>query len=158
MSYQRILVPVDFSADSLNALKRAVDEFARPGNALVLLHVVESTGDEASNPLTRGRMQAVSRADMTTDAATGAAGPLEDALRQLKALAAPLADKFQSIDALVQAGDPTETIIDMVSSQGTDLVIMGSHGRGGLGKMLFGSTTYDVARKVKCSVLISKSA
>jgi nucleotide-binding universal stress UspA family protein len=157
MSYQRILVPVDFSADSLNALKRAVDEFARPGNALVLLHVVESPGDEASNPLTRGRMQAVSRADMTTDAATGA-GPLEDALRQLKDLAAPHAGKFQSIDALVQAGEPTETIIDMVSSQGTDLVIMGSHGRGGLGKMLFGSTTYDVARKVKCSVLISKSA
>ncbi|MFY7940438.1 MAG: universal stress protein [Burkholderiaceae bacterium] len=33
---------------------------------------------------------------------------------------------------------------------------MGSHGTGGLGKMLFGSTTYDVARKVRCSVLISK--
>lgn len=36
------------------------------------------------------------------------------------------------------------------------LVIMGSHGTGGLGKMLFGRTTHDVARKVRCSVLIGK--
>lgn len=158
MSYQRILVPIDFSADSLDALKRAVDGFAGPGNALVLLHVAESEEDEAANPLTRGRMQALSHADLSAPAPSPGASPAEQRLHQLQALAAPHAARFQSIDVLVQPGEPTERIIDSVQSHGIDLVVMGSHGSGGLGKMLFGSTTYDVARKVKCSVLINKRA
>ena len=156
MSYQRILVPIDFSADSIDALKRAVDGFAGPGNTLVLLHVAESAGDEASNPLTRGRMQAFSHADLSAPAPNPGASPDEHSLQQLQALAAPHAARFQSIDVLVEPGEPTERIIDAVQAHGVDLVVMGSHGSGGLGKMLFGSTTYDVARKVKCSVLINK--
>lgn len=156
MSYQRILVPVDFSADSLNALNCAIEEFAGPDHSLVLLHVAESSDDEAANPLTRGRMQAVSRADLTAPPPSAGASPEEHSLHQLQALAAPHSGKFQSIDLLVQPGEPTERIIETARSHGVDLVVMGSHGVGGLGKMLFGSTTYDVARKVKCAVLISK--
>jgi nucleotide-binding universal stress UspA family protein len=60
------------------------------------------------------------------------------------------------LDVQVALGQPTEKIIEAVTAHAINLVIMGSHGIGGLGKMLFGSTTYDVARKVRCSVLISK--
>ena len=65
-------------------------------------------------------------------------------------------DGWQEVVTLTESGKPADIIIATVKNEGTDLVIMGSHGTSGIGKVLFGSTTYDVARKVKCSVMISK--
>jgi universal stress protein A len=156
MSYERVLVPIDFSDDSLNALNKAVAEFAKPSTTIVLLHVVDAGTDEA-NALSQGRMQAVSRGTISPDEVPGTA-PLPTAarLKQLQDLAAPHANKCKQLDVQVAVGQPTEKIIEAVTAHAINLVIMGSHGTGGLGKMLFGSTTYDVARKVRCSVLISK--
>ncbi len=154
MSYERILVPIDFSDDSLNALNKAMTEFAKPSSTIVLLHVVDGGSDDA-NALSQGRMQAVARGTLSPDEAPG-----HDTtglrLKQLQDLAAPHSGKCKLIDVQVVVGEPTEKIIEAVTSKSINLVIMGSHGTGGLGKMLFGSTTYDVARKVRCSVLISK--
>ena len=155
MSYKRILVPVDFSADSLHALEVAAREFASLGSSLVLLHVFEPPMDaRAATPyMSREHLQMVSRAQ-----AEGGqpADPAEIHLQQLKNLAAPLTGAWKELQTVVRTGQPTDRIIEAAEQEGVDLVIMGSHGIGGLGKMLFGSTTYDVARKVKCAVLISK--
>lgn len=158
MSYQRILVPIDFSNDSVNALKSSAAEFAKPTSTLVLLHVVEVSGDDTGTAqmMSRGRMQAVSRGDINTEE-TQAPDLTQARLDQLKLLAAPLAGSWQKVETLVSVGNPTEIIIDTVKKQNIDLVIMGSHGKGGVAKILFGSTTYDVARRLRCSVLISKT-
>lgn len=154
MSYERILVPIDFSDDSLNALNKAVAEFGKPNTTIVLLHVVDAGSDDA-NALSEGRKQAVSRGTISPDEAPGS-DPTAARLKQLQDLAAPHAGKCKQLDVQVALGQPTEKIIEAVTAHAINLVIMGSHGIGGLGKMLFGSTTYDVARKVRCSVLISK--
>jgi nucleotide-binding universal stress UspA family protein len=154
MSYERILVPIDFSDDSLNALNKAVAEFGKPNTTIVLLHVVDAGSDDA-NALSEGRKQAVSRGTISPDEAPGP-DPTAARLKQLQDLAAPHAGKCKQLDVQVALGQPTEKIIEAVTAHAINLVIMGSHGIGGLGKMLFGSTTYDVARKVRCSVLISK--
>jgi universal stress protein A len=154
MSYERILVPIDFSEDSLTALNKAISEFAKPSTTIVLLHVVDA-GSEDANALSQGRKQAVSRGTLSPDEAPGP-DPTGIRLKQLQDLAAPHAGKCKQLDAQVVVGEPTEKIIEAVTANAINLVIMGSHGTGGLGKMLFGSTTYDVARKVRCSVLISK--
>ncbi len=154
MSYERILVPIDFSDDALNALNKAMTEFAKPSSTIVLLHVVDAGSDEA-NALSQGRIHAVSRGAISPDEAPGP-DPTGSRLKQLQDLAAPHAGKCKQLDVQVVVGQPTEKIIEAVTSNAINLVIMGSHGTGGLGKMLFGSTTYDVARKVRCSVLISK--
>lgn len=158
MSYQRILVPIDFSDDSLYALKSAAVEFAKPTSTLVLLHVVEASGEDtgAARLMSRGRMQAVSREAISTEA-THQPDPTTARMEQLKSLASPLAAGWQTVETLVSVGVPTEIIIDAVKTQKIDLVIMGSHGKGGVAKILFGSTTYDVARRLRCAVLISKS-
>jgi nucleotide-binding universal stress UspA family protein len=158
MSYQRILVPIDFSEDSLYALHSAATEFAKPSNTLVLLHVVETSGADADavQLMSRGRMQAVSREAISTEGTpTPDVAPAR--MDALKALAAPLTSNWKAIETLVSTGVPTENIIDTVKQQNIDLVIMGSHGKGGVAKILFGSTTYDVARRLRCAVLISKS-
>ena len=158
MSYQRILVPIDFSEDSLYALHSAATEFAKPGNTLVLMHVIEASGADSGSAqlMSRGRMQAVSREAISTESVE--APDLTTArMEQLKALAAPLTGSWKAVETLVSAGVPTDNIIDTVKQQKIDLVIMGSHGKGGVAKILFGSTTYDVARRLRCAVLISKS-
>ncbi len=158
MNYQHILVPIDFSEDALHAFHHAVAEFAHPERELVLLHVLEMP-DEEGNALSRGRMQGVSRADITAVAeeeGDGLDAARAQCLQRLQALASSQGGPWQQVRTLVAAGEPTEVITNAVTALSSDLVIMGSHGTGGLGRMLFGSTTYAVARKVGCSVMISK--
>jgi universal stress protein A len=158
MSYQRVLVPIDFSDDSLHALNTAAAGLAHTRGTLVLLHVIEQALADETGPahaMSRGRMQAVSRAEITA----GEAPPSDAAalrLTQLKSLAAPHVAVWKQVEVRVRQGQATEDIIEAAQADAIDLVVMGSHGSGGLGKMLFGSTTYDVARKLRCSVLISK--
>jgi nucleotide-binding universal stress UspA family protein len=156
MSYQRILVPIDFSDDSLNALQAASAEFAGANKTLVLLHVFDPSTEESGSAhiMSRGRMQAVSRIGLEdTDEPVN---PTAERLSQLQALAKPLSGAWKEVETVVSLGNPTEKIITTATNKSIDVVIMGSHGVGGLGKMLFGSTTYDVARRLQCAVLICK--
>jgi len=135
MPYQRILVPIDFSDASLTAFQLALDHYAHPDRTLVLLHVVTAGGGQ----------------DLAAQSAAA-----EEARRRITTLGNSRKAAWKDVETLVEAGKPTELIITTAQREGVDLVIMGSHGTGGVRQMLFGSTTYDVARKVRCSVLISK--
>lgn len=140
MTYQRVLVPIDFSDDALSAFQVALDHFAGPAQSLVLLHVVDPADSELQQaPEIRASL-------------------VEERRRRMTTLGNSRKDAWKEVVALVESGKPADVIIATAKSEGADLVIMGSHGSGGLGKLLFGSTTYDVARKVKCSVMISKRA
>jgi universal stress protein A len=59
---------------------------------------------------------------------------------------------------LVWDGDPAESIVAAASSEGADLVIVGSHGRGALGRMLLGSVSDQVVRNAPCPVLVARTA
>lgn len=138
MTYQRILVPIDFSDDSLTAFQVALDHFAGPDKSLVLLHVVDPNDSQLQQaPEIR-------------------AGLVEERRRRMNTLGNSRKDGWKEVVTLTESGKPADIIIATVKNEGTDLVIMGSHGSSGIGKVLFGSTTYDVARKVRCSVMISK--
>lgn len=135
MPYQRILVPIDFSDASLTAFQLALDHYAHADRTLVLLHVVTAGGGE----------------DLAAQSAAA-----EEARRRITTLGNSRKSAWKDVETLVEAGKPTDLIIATAQRESVDLVIMGSHGAGGVRQMLFGSTTYDVARKVRCSVLISK--
>ena len=51
-------------------------------------------------------------------------------------------------------GAPAQTILDYIDVQGTDLVVMATHGRGGLRRWVYGSITEKVMRSANCSMLI----
>lgn len=138
MNYQRILVPIDFSDDALSAFQVAIDSFASPDRTLILLHVVDS------HP--RG----------VEDYQQHNADFVEEKKHKLNSLGHSRRDLWKDVEILIESGRPTDVIIQTAKQESADLVIMGSHGDGGFTKSLFGSTTYDVARKVKCSVMISK--
>ncbi|MCB8918302.1 MAG: universal stress protein [Ardenticatenaceae bacterium] len=60
----------------------------------------------------------------------------------------------QEIDYIVLDGAPAQTILDYIDVQGTDLVVMATHGRGGLRRWVYGSITEKVMRSANCSMLI----
>ncbi len=61
--------------------------------------------------------------------------------------------KFEISDKM----DPAQVIIDMAKSEKADLIIMGSHGRRGMNRVLMGSIAESVLRHANCAVMIYKS-
>lgn len=74
---------------------------------------------------------------------------------QAKEQAAYLNRLFHDLDhqASVTEGGVWETLSDLIERQHIDLVVMGTHGRKGLGKLLLGSVTENVLRRAPCPVL-----
>jgi nucleotide-binding universal stress UspA family protein len=62
---------------------------------------------------------------------------------------------FQT-DAKVLTGDPRATLIELAETERADLIILGSHGRTGMAKLMMGSVASHVATHAPCSVMVVK--
>jgi nucleotide-binding universal stress UspA family protein len=58
---------------------------------------------------------------------------------------------------LVWDGDPAESIIAAAQSEGADVIVIGSHGRGRLGRLVLGSTSAQVSKEASCPVVVVPS-
>jgi nucleotide-binding universal stress UspA family protein len=146
MLLKRILVPVDFSKDSLNAVSYAI-EFAQAfGAELLLLYVVEP----------------IYYATPTDPYAVNAnvATLLDEQRRlgeqQFARIGTDLEKKRQRFRALIKSGSPPQVIADTAKSQRADLIIMATHGRTGLAHMFMGSVAEKVVRTASCPVLTAR--
>jgi nucleotide-binding universal stress UspA family protein len=63
-----------------------------------------------------------------------------------------------TVDFLVWEGDPGEAIIDAAQAEAADMIIVGSHGRGAVGRFLIGSVSDHVVRNASCPVLVVRSS
>jgi nucleotide-binding universal stress UspA family protein len=61
------------------------------------------------------------------------------------------------VSFLIWEGDPGESIVDAAQSEGADLVVVGSHGRGSMSRFLIGSVSDHVVRNAPCPVLVVRS-
>ena len=68
-----------------------------------------------------------------------------------------LRDAGLATEAKVVLGDPREAIVDAVRTMGIDQVVVGSHGRTGLGKLLMGSVASHVVTHAPCTVTVVKT-
>jgi len=55
-------------------------------------------------------------------------------------------------------GEAAAEIVRVAKEKGADLIVLSSHGRTGLGRILFGSTAEAVVRHASCPVLVVKPA
>ena len=133
---KEILVPVDFSECMEKALSYAVP-FAQQFNATVtLLHVVESPYLPASE------MGVVVDYDNQAEVS-----------KELEALRARLAGKVRC-HTMIREGRAESEIVDVAKEMGSDLIILSTHGRTGLERLLMGSTVEKVARRAGCPILV----
>lgn len=145
--FQRVLVPVDFSSDSLAALDVASQRFAHPSASLLLVHAAD------------GPVEAVTDTEFVGKHAQLVQARADKLHRQLQALVDR--HKHQSpwrdVEAVVESGKPADVILSAANGFKASLVVMGAHGKTGLSRAFFGGTTYQVARRLGCSVMVLRS-
>ena len=61
-----------------------------------------------------------------------------------------------STEGRVLAGDPRQSLIQVAQSERADLIVVGSHGRSGIAKMMLGSVSSHIVTHAPCSVLVVK--
>jgi nucleotide-binding universal stress UspA family protein len=139
---KRILVPTDFSKFSQNALTYAVAFAEKFGAELYLLNVVQDLALFLPDAVTAGP-PLVPPLDQITTAVHEALDRLVTAshLEHLK------------VQREVREGAPFSEIVRYAREQDIDLIVMGTHGRGGLAHVLLGSVSEKVVRKAPCPVL-----
>jgi universal stress protein A len=143
MAIKRILVPVDFSAPSLQALDYAVD-FARPLAAeLVVLFVVEPI--YSINP---GELYAPA-----SEFSFLMREQRRHGKEQLAQIEARLTTRYAKIRTALQEGLAYQAIVAAAKRQKADLIVMATHGRTGLSHLFMGSVTEKVVRTAGCPVL-----
>jgi nucleotide-binding universal stress UspA family protein len=79
---------------------------------------------------------------------------LEGAEKRLYEFAEENFREFPGTKTQVVAGDPSEEILNYVKAQGIDLVVMGTHGRKGLDKVIFGSVAERVVKTSPVPVMV----
>ena len=143
-----ILVPIDFSDASLDALGYASDLAARGSETLHLLHVVDRAPDVAGP---EGE-HAATRIERIVE---------EDgakARRRLEALAEDLRRHGFAVEVSSREGRAATEILKAADELDPELIAMGTHGRSGLRHFLLGSVAESVMRKATCPVLTLRAA
>jgi nucleotide-binding universal stress UspA family protein len=142
--YRRAIVPLDGSAVAETILPVLVDMAAPLDLEIVLLRVVQPTPPVV--------MEA-SRHVLIDDAATRQA----EALDYLAPLAADLRDRGVRTLTRVRRGQPADEILAAQREEQADLIAMSTHGRSGLGRLVFGSVAEDVLRRASVPVLLLRA-
>jgi nucleotide-binding universal stress UspA family protein len=139
----KILLAIDSSEFSSEALHMIVSQFQRQGTEILVLHVVEPLSVYMSADLIPHLVTQVAEVE---DDRRGEANDLvrRSAAELLKA-------GFKASEA-VDEGLPKTTIIERAHNWGADLIVMGSHGLTGLNRFLMGSVSEAVCRHAHCSV------
>jgi nucleotide-binding universal stress UspA family protein len=61
-----------------------------------------------------------------------------------------------NVSFLVWTGDPGESIVSAADAEAADLIVVGTHGRGTIGRLLLGSVSEHVVRHAPCPVLVAR--
>ncbi len=140
---RRILVPTDFSEHSRKALEYAFSLAQRMGASVELLHVWEPPVHIAPDALMM--MPGWEDASVEKYGLAQAGRHLHDWAEQYRSSPVPP-------QVHLERGIPADTIL-RVAQRGYDLVVMGTHGRTGLSRLLMGSVAQKVSARASCPVM-----
>lgn len=135
-----ILHPTDFSQNSENAWHMACALARDHGATVTLIHV------NLLPTMAYGEFGAVPPETYDKQ-------KLEEQLTQIEPT-----DPTLDVQRFLLEGDPAEEIIRFAKETMCDLIVMGTHGRTGLGRLLMGSVAETVMRRAPCPVLTVKEA
>lgn len=146
MAFRKILVPVDYSEPSRRALELAL---SLEGDAqVVVVHVWD-------RPAYVGE-QVIAHPDGTRRPLTELIR--DNAEREMTEFLGRVASGGRQFSHALISGDPVSAIVAEASKPGYDLLVIGSHGRSGMSKLLLGSVTEKLIRLSPIPVLTVPAA
>jgi nucleotide-binding universal stress UspA family protein len=156
MDVQNILVPIDYSDDSQQALHWGASLAGKYGAKLLLLHViptaVEEVYPEATGWLSPTPSYYEFRAPGIWTKRPLIIDRVDTAHTELRDFASKHLKDAVPAQVHIAVGKPSEEILRVAREEGVDLIIMGTHGRTGVRHLLLGSVAEDVTRHAPCPV------
>lgn len=151
--FETIIVPLDGSELAETVLRRAREVARKFGSRIVLVQAVESLAQRQLQPSAMLEPPAAAAANFEL---------LEKAVKAEKEAAekylAEVRDRLRAdglnVEAMIAEGDAADSILKLAEDEGADLIAMSTHGRGGLGRLVFGSVADAVLRRTHCPVLL----
>jgi nucleotide-binding universal stress UspA family protein len=131
--YTRLLVPLDSTPESEAAVSAARTLAEVLGAEILLVQVLPTNGPRLS----------------VLDTAA-----LSQAQNYLEGIAASLRGAAVKVEVVVSQGGPADTIVAEAQSRAADLIVMGTHGRRGLGRLVIGSVTERVLARSRVPVVV----
>ena len=140
MHLKRIVIGVDFSETSLLALETAFSLSLEGGGTFYLVHVLEY------HP-----------SDMAVASVPHEGDELErEALDKLNSLAPDNLQKNVTAEPVVLTGPVEKRLSEFAVEKNADMIIVGTHGRKGVARLVLGSTAEHLLREAPCKVLVAK--
>ena len=139
--YKRILVPVDGSSASMNGLEKALRQARASGARLRILHVVDAIAFSREHSMF-----------------TATAEKFRESGRKLlkQVMARAKQQKLPADSRMVEnlTGRAADTIVREAAKWKADVIVMGTHGRRGINRLMLGSDAERVARNAPVPVLL----
>lgn len=143
--FKKILCPIDFSPESLQAVGFALDLARQADGTVKLLHAIEWLADQEPRAYAHFNVPEYRQ------------HLIHDARERLHAVVADEPQTYCTIEEVVTVGRAHREVLRVAEEWQPDLIVMGAQGRGGVGLALFGSTTQQVVRAAACPVLTVRS-
>lgn len=142
LNLQRILVPVDFSRESAKAMRYAVTLARQFDASITLVHVVEPAygPPELPNGATARRVTDRER--------------LAKAKSKLGNMGLRILGPCRIVETMIRSGLAFFEITEAAKALASDLIVVGTHGYGGVTRSVMGSTAEKVIRHAPCPVLV----
>ncbi|MBI5025171.1 MAG: universal stress protein [Nitrospirae bacterium] len=141
MKVEKILFPTDFSEGSYNALPYAVDLAKHYNAKLYILHVIYDVAKATGWYVPHIPME-----ELYKDMAAGAQKEMEKCCMEETR-------GFKNVEKIISRGIPHDEIIKFAKEKNIDMIVIGTHGRSGLDRIIFGSTAEKVVRGAPCPVM-----
>lgn len=142
MIFQKILVAVDGEPVSAHAADVAAELAQLAGAEVAFVHVID--------------VELVNAADTGIQPDVFVASAKEDARKLIDDFRKRLPQRMAALD-FVPIGAPHTEIVNAANDWPADLIVIGSHGRGGIKRVLLGSVAEGVMRNAPCPVLIVRA-
>ena len=138
VALERILVPVDFSECSLDALEYAVVVAQQAKASIMLLHVLEPPSYGLDFTFSHSRTREQEREIWT---------------KRLEGLISSHEHSHVPMESQLRGGLPSDSILDSAQTLRCNLIVLGTHGRRGISHVISGSVAEAVLRKARCPVI-----
>jgi nucleotide-binding universal stress UspA family protein len=153
VDYKKIMVTLDGSEFASQAVPHAYTLAKKLGAELILFRVVRDAS-KTTGPLDA---DALEDADLTTIDRKQQES-VSEAHRALQQQIDSIGDQSVKTTPVVEIGLPPDRIVDYARTNQVDLIVMSSHGRTGLQRLVHGSVAESVLRMAPCPTFVLRSA